>query len=136
MAETITWTPSMSVGVVEIDNQHKEFIKIISDFYNAFEENKLKTELENTLKKLIEYADFHFKTEEAYFDKFDYEFKDEHKKEHEKIRQKALLFLERFKEEGADIVIEFMEFITDWLVDHLEEQDQKYVKCFHDHGLF
>jgi hemerythrin len=50
--------------------------------------------------------------------------------------EKVLIFQERFNKEGANMVVEFMDFLTDWLVDHLETEDQKYVKCFHDHGLF
>jgi len=133
--ETITWKPDMSVGVKEIDEQHQQFIQIISDFYVAFDANKLKEELGATLKKLIDYAVFHFDTEETYFDKFDYEFKDEHKQKHKELKERVLFFQKRFEKEGPDMVVELMEFLTDWLVNHLETEDQKYVKCFHDHGL-
>lgn len=136
MLKTIAWTAEMSVGVEEIDNQHKQFIQIMSDFYDAFNKGKVKEELAAILERLIKYADFHFKTEEKYFDKFNYEFADEHKAKHRDLENKAFIFKDRFEEEGIAIVEEFMEFLTDWLVDHLETADQKYVKCFHDHGLF
>ena len=131
----IAWTPELSVGVAEIDEQHKKFIGIVEDFYSALDEDKVQSELEDILKKLIEYADFHFATEENYFDKFDYEFKEEHKQKHSELRKKALDFQEKFKKEGAGITLKFLAFLTEWLVDHLETEDHKYVKCFHDHGL-
>ena len=133
--DTIIWTPEMSVGVKEIDDQHRQFIQIIADFYVAFDKNKLQLELEDILQKLIDYAIFHFATEEGYFDEFDYAFKDEHKQKHKELREKLSFFKKRFEKEGSDMVVEFMGFLTDWLVDHLETEDQKYVKCFHDHGL-
>ena len=136
MSKTITWTQDMSVGVKEIDDQHKQFIQIISDFYDAFNKNKVQSEMEGILQKLIDYAVLHFETEEKYFDKFDFEFKDEHRQKHKELKEKVLDFQGRFKKEGTDIVEEFMDFLTDWLVDHVETEDQKYVKCFHDHGLF
>ena len=133
--KTIAWTSDMSVGVKEIDDQHKQFIQIMADFYTAFGENKAQLEMESILNRLIEYAILHFETEEKYFDKFNYEFKDEHKKEHAELEEKVLVFQERFQKEGTGIVAEFMDFLIDWLVNHLEAQDQKYVKCFHDNGL-
>jgi len=136
MNKIITWTPELSVGVAEIDEQHKEFISIMADFYSALDENKVQLELEDILERLIEYADFHFTTEENYFDKFDYEFKEEHKQKHSELRKKALDFQEKFKKEGAVIALGFLAFLTEWLMDHLETEDQKYTKCFHDHGLF
>lgn len=136
MAKTIEWSPQMSVGVEEIDNQHKSFIQIMADFYYAFNEGMATTKLEEILNRLISYAEFHFKTEEEYFDKFNYEFKDDHKKKHQELKQKAFNFRERFDKEGPDIIPDFMDFLSDWLVTHLETEDQKYVKCFHDNGLF
>jgi len=136
MTQKITWTPDMSVGVEEIDNQHKYFIGIISDFYSALNERKIQTELGVILDKLIDYAVLHFNTEEKYFDKFNYEFKDEHKAIHQKVKQQLLDFKENFNKSGVDIVPDFMDFLTNWLVDHMESEDQKYVKCFHEHGLY
>jgi hemerythrin-like metal-binding protein len=136
MPKILIWEPSMSVGVNEIDEQHKKLISIISDFYESFDKGEIQAGLEVALQKLIEYAVYHFETEEKYFDKFNYEFKDEHKQKHKNFKEKVLVFQERFKKEGTSIVLEFMDFLNDWLVDHLENEDQKYVKCFHDNGLF
>lgn len=135
MKELISWVESMSVGVAEIDEQHKKLISTIAGFYEAFDKGEIKSGLEVTLQKLIEYTVYHFETEEKYFDKFNYDFKDEHKQKHKEFKEKVLIFQERFKKEGTDIVEEFNDFLTDWLVNHLEDEDQKYVKCFHDNGL-
>lgn len=135
MEKIIVWRPEMSVGIEEIDNQHKQFIEIISNFYQAFNNSRVEEELGGILKRLIEYAVFHFETEEQYFDKFNYELKDDHKKKHDELKVKVLNFKERFEKEGSIMIPEFTEFLIDWLVNHMEDEDQKYVKCFHEHGL-
>lgn len=135
MNNKISWNSNMSVGIEEIDNQHKVFVQIISDLHSAFYDNKSKEELENILNKLIDYAKSHFETEERYFEKFNYELKEEHEQKHNELKLKTFDFKERFGREGTGIIPEFIDFLIDWLVDHMETEDQKYVKCFHDHGL-
>ena len=138
MEKQIVWTPEMSVGVEEIDNQHKQFIKLIADFHLAIGENKLEEELERIFKSLEDYTGFHFQTEENYFEKFNYEFKDEHIEKHKGFIEKVSVFEERFKKEGVEtnVALDSADFLLDWLVEHIEDEDQKYVKCFHDNGLF
>jgi hemerythrin-like metal-binding protein len=136
MEKTITWNDDMSVNVKEIDDQHKEFIKIISDLFLALNKLEIDTELENIVDRLVSYASLHFETEEKYFDKFNYELKDEHKKKHGELKNKAIDLQKRFKTENIGILTEFTEFLIDWLVDHLENDDKKYTKCFNDNGLF
>lgn len=83
----------------------------------------------------LEYAQYHFKTEEAYFDLFEYEFSEEHKKEHKKLLQDVLDFYEQYKEDRTVSLAEFTEFLTDWLIEHIGSEDRKYIQCFHEHGL-
>ena len=42
---------------------------------------------------------------------------------------------EKYPEPTIDFAFELVDFLEDWLINHLMTVDQKYVKCFHDHGL-
>jgi hemerythrin len=44
-------------------------------------------------------------------------------------------FNQRFKIEGGAIVKDLLDFLEDWLVDHLNGQDKKYTECFNKNGL-
>ena len=129
------WKPEYSVNVEEIDEQHKKLVSLIDKLYNSIYSFKTREELGGILEELIEYADYHFSTEEKYFDKFNYEYSEEHKREHEIFREKMLDLNKKFKNKELEISFELMDFLEDWLLDHLMEQDQKYVKCFIEHGL-
>lgn len=133
---TLIWTEEMSVGVKEIDDQHKFFVNLISNLYNAIYESKVKEELEGIINSLVSYADLHFTTEENYFDKFNYEFSLDHKKRHKDLKDKVMAFYKEFKDGDNNMAIRLADFLTDWLVEHLEVADKKYTKCFHEHGLF
>lgn len=132
----IIWKEEMSVGVKEIDDQHKIFVAMISDLYSAIYKNEVEIKLKGIITKLQDYASMHFATEEKYFDKFNYEFSTEHKQKHKELTEKILTFNENFKEKSKDIAIQLADFLIDWLVDHLETDDKKYTKCFNENGLY
>lgn len=132
----IQWNDSYSVNVKEIDEQHKKFIEILNQMYDFIYAQKDKLEIRKILDQLTEYANLHFKTEEGYFDKFNYENSVEHKEEHKKLKNQVVDFYKKIESGQVEISLELLNFLENWLVDHLEIQDQKYVKCFNDHGLF
>ena len=131
----IQWTDDLSVGVKEIDEQHKIFLNILNDLCDTSCSLHPISEIASILKQLTSYASFHFATEEKYFDKFNYELSTEHKEEHNKLLTKVTEFNQIFINEGDAILPELLDFLEDWLIDHLSGQDKKYTKCFHDHGL-
>jgi len=131
----LQWNEKYSVGVKEIDNQHKKFIEIMNSLYAAVYAGEDKDKLAEILLNLTNYKDNHFELEEKYFDLFHYEYAVEHKAEHQKLREKVAAFYTQFKEGKTDVTAELMDFLENWLVDHLANQDQKYAECFKKNGL-
>ncbi len=70
----------MSLGINLIDKQHKELLNIINLLASSINESSLKKDLIYIIDKLIDYAYFHFTTEEEVFDKVSYKDSKEHKK--------------------------------------------------------
>ena len=132
----IAWSDDLSVNVKEIDDQHQVFLGILNNLYDVAHRIEERDELANILRQLVAYAAFHFATEEKYFDKFDYEWADEHKEGHRELLARALKFKERYAAEGEEVLVELVEFLEDWLREHLTKEDKKYTKCFNNHGLF
>jgi len=130
------WKPEYSVNVTEIDDQHKKFISILDDLYQAILVGKQKEKLYEVFEKLEEYMDLHFSTEENYFDKFKYEGSDEHRAEHKKLKNKVEDIKQKAKNNEDVISFELVDFLEDWLLDHLAALDKKYTKCFNEHGLY
>lgn len=131
----LAWKEEYSVGVKEIDDQHKRFIEIMNSLYTAVYAGEDREKLAEILLNVANYKDNHFATEEKYFDLFHYENTDEHKAEHQKLREKVTAFYQEFKEGKTDITADLLDFLENWLVDHLANQDQKYVECFQKNGL-
>jgi hemerythrin len=62
----IEWDGSLAIGVKLIDDQHSMLIERLNDMTHAIESNQGPKEVARTLQFLIEYTDFHFKTEEKH----------------------------------------------------------------------
>ncbi len=131
----VIWRDKYSVGIKEIDNQHKYFIGLMNDLYNAITASKGREELKSLFQNLIEYSEVHFATEEKYFDEFKYEGAAEHKLKHQEMRDEIKRIKGMENKNEIDFYGGIVFFLSQWLDDHLEKMDQKYVECFKGHGL-
>ena len=93
----INWEPLYSVGVKEIDEQHKRFFALLNRLYEVIDKNEVKVNIDEIFKELSFYTTFHFGTEEKYFYQFNYERLEEHKLEHNKFRKKIADFQSKIK---------------------------------------
>jgi len=131
----IVWSLGYSVGVKEIDNQHKKLVKIIERLFKSINEMSTKKSLKKILNDLAEFAVYHFETEEKYFKKFKYAGSKSHIKEHERFKKKVSGLIKRFDEDKMELSFELIDYLENWLLHHLQYEDQKYVQCFSEHGL-
>ncbi len=131
----IDWSDEMSVGVKEIDAQHQKLVKLINELNEAMSEGKSKQVLGDILDELIEYTDTHFSTEENYMSEFDFDGLEEHKRAHAGFVKKVTDFQSKFEEGKLLLSVKVMNFLKDWLTDHIAGMDQKYSECFLEHGL-
>mgnify|MGYP000867218199 FL=1 len=65
----VEWKSEFSLGISEIDEQHKKILAIINKLYDLFsnKEHQDIAEIERIIKELADYAVYHFQTEEKYF---------------------------------------------------------------------
>jgi len=131
----IEWDDSYSVNVQKIDKQHRQLIKLINDLSDAMKARKGKESLEAILNGLVEYAKTHFALEENYFDKFGYPYAVAHKEEHTKFMKNVLEFNKGLMEGRLLLSLDIMNFLNEWLINHIKGFDKNYSKFFNDAGL-
>lgn len=122
----ITWTENFSVQVQSIDDQHKKLIGLVNDLYDAMRAGKARDVLGKVLSELIDYTVYHFGTEEKLFVKYGYPEYKAHKKEHDDLTKQAVALKEKFDNGNMMITIEVMNFLKDWLNNHILGTDKKY----------
>ena len=131
----ITWDDSFSVNVADIDRQHQKLISMINELNDAMKQGKGKDILGKIVNGLISYTATHFKTEENYFERFGYPDANQHKKEHIAFVQKVSDFKNGFEKGKLSLSIEVMNFLSDWLQNHIKGTDKKYSQFFNGKGL-
>jgi hemerythrin-like metal-binding protein len=129
------WNDEFSVKVTKIDNQHKKLVDYLNQLHDAMMKGQSKDTIGPILDSLKDYTIEHFKTEEDYFKQFNYQEAPIHIIEHNKFVEKVGKFKADFDAGNATLSIELMNFLKDWLVNHIKGSDQRYVECFTNNGL-
>ncbi len=134
-ANKIAWNESMSVNVKVIDEQHKAFIATINELVNCINTIPDKDKITSIITKITNYKLQHFATEERYFKEFNYEGAAEHIAAHHDFNKRVELLLKENVKDPISLAFNLVDFLEDWLIDHLQNMDRKYIKCFNEHGL-
>ncbi len=124
----VQWTPSLSVGVDSIDNQHKELFKRVNQLLEATSQGKGKDEIGKVVQFLSEYVITHFGSEEKAMVQHGYGGIATHKSEH-------LAFLKDFGEltkgyetggPSTSMVLGIQRRVVDWLINHIGKSDKAF----------
>lgn len=131
----IQWIDEFKVNVRVIDEQHKKLIDLINELHDAMKQAQGKAILSKVFLELIHYADYHFKTEEELFEKYNYPQFAEHKLQHDGLRNSVLELKQKFESGYVTITIEVMKFLKGWIENHILNTDKSYSKFFNEQGL-
>lgn len=131
----INWQDDFSVNIREIDDQHKILIEMINSLYEALLANKARDLQRQTVTRMVDYAARHFSLEEKYMKQFSYAGYQRHKEEHDRFTAKGHELQERMDKVGFVLTIEILNFLRDWLRDHILKVDKEYSSYFAQKGL-
>lgn len=133
--ETIKWTDSLSVGVREMDDQHKKLVGLIN---RLIEEQHTLTEpatIAELLTGMTDYARDHFRAEEYLMAEYGYENKDRQAHSHQTFIATTLEFMAA-SEIGPNILsIALLEYLKSWLTGHILYEDMLYKPFFASKGV-
>lgn len=131
----LVWQERYSVGIREIDEQHKQLINLINELNNAMLAGKGKEAVLPVLTKLSSHCVTHFNNEERLFETHAYPDAADHKEKHNKLTAEVNVLIDGVKSGKNKISIEVMRFLITWLDKHIMETDMKYVPHLHSAGV-
>ncbi len=131
----VTWNDTYSVKVKEIDLQHKKLVDIINELFDAMKAGKGNTVIDKLLDELVKYTKYHFSAEENYMRKFKFDQSDIQEAQHKQFVAKINDFIEQYKANRLTLSIEMMNFLKDWLINHIVKMDKQYSALFTWNGL-
>ena len=129
------WNETYSVGVRELDEQHKSLIHMINEMHYAMNNDKGQEAISSIVEQMFDYMETHFRTEEGYMQQCDYLGLLAHQQQHEEFRGKARDLRERVNMGEFVLSFEIVQFLSDWLQKHIMVTDMKYTSLFAEKGL-
>ena len=131
----IDWNQSLSVGLNQIDTQHKKLIDLVNRLHGAMGQGQATQVLGATLKELVTYTRTHFSTEERLMSGHGYPDFAAHKKEHDDLTGQVSQLLAEFESGKTMISIKVMNFLKNWLTKRIAGTDKKYAPFLKSKGV-
>ncbi|MCP5105735.1 MAG: hemerythrin family protein, partial [bacterium] len=129
------WKDEYSVNVKEIDKQHQMLVDSLNELFEAMRSGEAKEIIGGILKGLVDYAGVHFSYEEKLLNRYNYPEYAKHKTEHDAFVEKTVEFQEKYNQGKLMLSMEVMNFLKDWLKNHILGTDKKYSSFFNERGI-
>jgi len=123
----LNWDDSLSTGIINIDNQHKELLSRLSEFLVAMEDGKGKNEIKDTLDFLEEYVIKHFNDEEEIQKKNNYPKYNLQHQQHEAFKEELKKLRDTFDKAGESVLLalNIQGKIINWVKNHIMTLDKE-----------
>lgn len=121
----IEWRESLSIGIEEIDSQHKQLLSHFDRLLKACEAGRGIDELAVLLGFLDEYVIRHFRDEEGIQQQNRYPAYEAHKREHDSFIARVKALKQEISTEGVALhhVIDTNHLLLKWLIHHISTVD-------------
>lgn len=122
------WSDEYSVGIHEIDNQHKMIFELVNQLFQSALRRDHHSSTTKILDALIDYTQTHFELEEKLLLDVSYADFAEHQQEHWRFVEKIEAVVRKFREEDKVVTFELLNFLKHWLKKHILVTDMAYAK--------
>jgi hemerythrin len=127
MKNFVEWTDNLSVGIEEIDEQHKILVNLINRLFDETVLHQATTNvIEEILHELVEYTVIHFAVEESLFRIFHYPGTESHTRHHDELKAQVLDIQKKIQRGEATVNNELLMFLKKWLENHIISEDKLY----------
>jgi hemerythrin len=123
------WKNEYAVNIGSIDAQHQMLFAICRELYAAMSTGQGKAVLGRILDRLVQYTTVHFAHEERLMQLHQYSDFAKHKAEHDALIKRVQAFQEEFNGGRATMAVQVLQFLKDWLENHIKGSDFAYGPC-------
>ena len=121
----IAWSHILSVGVDEIDEDHRKLMGIFNILNHSVMEGASPQYLAAVLEELINCTVWHFSHEERLMLKYGYDELQEHKVQHQDLIKSAKDLQAEILQSDKPVAGEHVEFLEQWLTEHILTADMR-----------
>jgi methyl-accepting chemotaxis protein len=123
----VQWNSQFSVGIVAIDEDHRKLFTMIDELRAMAVGQAHPDDIEFLLERMIAFAAYHFRREEALLEGNGYPGFTGHKANHDRFADEATAVLNDWRAGRRDgVTAGFADSIEAWLVEHVMKDDMAY----------
>ena len=131
----LTWNSRYSVGVEAMDNQHTVLFGLLNDLHAAMMKGQARILTGPLLLRLVEYTHIHFSDEEQMMAAARYPGLADHRIKHRELIKQVEEYAARFERGEVALNIQLLNFLRDWLSNHIQKVDHEYGPWLNEHGV-
>lgn len=122
----IEWDDNFSVHDTDIDQHHQHLVQLLNRAYDDFVNGAPAESLGGVIHDLLNYATYHFYTEERHMAENAYPELEEHREEHSRFVLKIAKLQKDFQDGDRHLSFETISFLKNWITHHIREIDVRY----------
>jgi hemerythrin len=131
----LNWSDKYSVGVRTLDDQHTGLFQTLNDLHAAMLKGQAQSLTGPLLRKLVEYTRRHFAAEETLLVSTRYPGLAGHREKHRELTKQVEEYVARFEKGEITLNLALMNFLRDWLTNHIQKTDKEYGPWLNEHGV-
>jgi hemerythrin len=108
---------------------------ILNDLHDAMLKGQAQSLTGPLLRKVVEYTRTHFASEESMMASAKYPGLAGHRVKHRDLTSEVEDYLARFERGDAALNIHLLQFLRDWLTNHIQSTDREYGPWLNKHGV-
>jgi hemerythrin len=135
MSNEFKWSDEYSVGVEEIDAQHKTLFDLLERLREAIHAKHGSAACIEILDELVAYTKVHFTLEESLMRLAHYPDLAAHQQRHRDLVAEVEAMYEKIHNGGGAISFELLHFLRTWLTKHILNEDMRYAEHFATSGF-
>ena len=140
--DPFAFTEKYHTGIDLVDNEHRRLFEIIHDTNDLIHAELLHDKYDEIMRLLAElkdYTEIHFHDEEALMERIQYPELDAQKRAHtafvERLVEIDLTELDDMDDNQQEYLIDLIQFLAGWLINHILGSDKKIGEYMREHGI-
>jgi hemerythrin-like metal-binding protein len=117
-----------------MDSQHTVLFGMLNDLHEAMMKGHAQKIAGDLLRKLLDYTRKHFAAEEALMTSTRYPELGQHQTLHRELVKQVEEFAVRYERGESSLNLQLLNFLRDWLTNHIQKEDHKYGPWLTQHG--
>jgi len=131
----LTWSDNYSVGVAAIDSQHKALVDTLNQLHDGMMKGQAASVTGPLLMKMVDYTRNHFADEEKLMAQTKYPSLQQHHAHHVDLTKQVEDFVGRYDRGEITLNVKLLNFLRDWLTNHILKEDKEYGPWMNKNGV-